>query len=306
MVTNNFIEQELELLQNGGWIDDIEKTKENFNKARIINRKTNTQLSITRCIDMPNIRPNKEDIFNAFKLFPMQDTRVLIIGQDPYPDKDKKREKYGNRAHGLAFSFANKNELNEPADASLLNIFKAIKVYQYKEENNIIKNFGDIKLDEVNWNTNLETWAKNNKVLLLNIALTYNNNISLTNRKNMWKPFIKEVMTKLIYRNTNSRLAMFLWGVTAQQLFYECIKTDEHYTKDFPQELYEGKLVKTYSTTINNNKIFMTSHPSNTGGAVNQGFSHDAPIHFGACDEFLKENKDGKYTWKDFAKVDNT
>lgn len=58
-------------------------------------------------------RPNQSDIFNAFDGLRPQDVKVLIIGQDPYPDEAK--------AHGLAFSY-NNGEI--PAEDSLLNIFR--------------------------------------------------------------------------------------------------------------------------------------------------------------------------------------
>ena len=43
-----------------------------------------------------NVRPQRRDVFRAFHLTPLEDVRVVILGQDPYPSPDE--------AHGLAFS----------------------------------------------------------------------------------------------------------------------------------------------------------------------------------------------------------
>ena len=59
------------------------------------------------------IYPNMYDIFNALKYTSYKQTKVVILGQDPYHGE--------NQAHGLAFSV-----LNNVAPPSLKNIFKEI------------------------------------------------------------------------------------------------------------------------------------------------------------------------------------
>src|SRR5690606_1930432 len=94
------------------------------------------------------VRPSKKDIFRAFKLTPYEETRVVIIGQDPYPSK---------RATGLAFG-------NEEEDAqfglspSLRLISECIEKQFYE----------GLKLD---FDPTLVNWGKQG-VLLLNSALT--------------------------------------------------------------------------------------------------------------------------------------
>ena len=58
--------------------------------------------------------PKYDDIYNAFKLTPYENIKVVLIGQDPYHDD--------NQAHGLAFSV-----LNNKAPKSLQNIFKELE-----------------------------------------------------------------------------------------------------------------------------------------------------------------------------------
>ena len=60
------------------------------------------------------IYPPRDLIFNAFKLTPLEKVKVVILGQDPYPNP--------NQAMGLAFS-VNEGILLPP---SLKNIFKEI------------------------------------------------------------------------------------------------------------------------------------------------------------------------------------
>ena len=42
------------------------------------------------------IYPSPEDVFSAFELTPLEQVKVLILGQDPYHGE--------NQAHGLCFS----------------------------------------------------------------------------------------------------------------------------------------------------------------------------------------------------------
>ena len=60
------------------------------------------------------IFPQKDNVFRAFDLCPLEKTRVVIIGQDPYPNQ--------NQANGLAFA-VNKDVKIPP---SLRNIFKEV------------------------------------------------------------------------------------------------------------------------------------------------------------------------------------
>jgi len=246
-----------EILFSNEWM-----SKENFESFvdRKVKIDNNTETSIRKCIEFCT-SPAKEDIFNTFKIGKPEDVRVLILGQDPYPKK--------GRAHGYAFSFGDKR----PAEDSLLNIFKAVKVYQYKEKN-IIKEFKDIKPNEVNWNTNLATWANNNGILLLNTALTYVKG-GKTEHQNKWKDFIEYVIEKILTTG-EKKLVVFLWGDDARVLFHRVIFSEKD-KKDKTANIKRKLLV------------LSTSHPSENHNAFKKGFCYEAPNHFKACDEFLKE-----------------
>ena len=93
--------------------------------------------------------PKGSQIFNAFDFCPINDLKVVIIGQDPYHGVDQ--------ANGLCFS-VNKGIPHPP---SLINIFKEIEVdLGFKFENNK----GD-----------LSKWAEQG-VMLLNATLTVRHN----------------------------------------------------------------------------------------------------------------------------------
>ena len=61
-----------------------------------------------------SVYPDMHDIFNALKMTPYKDVRVVILGQDPYHD-------FG-QAHGLCFSVMD----GVPFPKSLINIFKEL------------------------------------------------------------------------------------------------------------------------------------------------------------------------------------
>jgi len=97
--------------------------------------------------------PKFKDIFNAFKECPYDDLKVVIVGQDPYPQLGV--------ADGIAFSCSNKGK----AEKSLQYINKALGTDH----------------------TDLKYWA-NQGVLLINTALTVQIN-SIGSHYNLWKPF---------------------------------------------------------------------------------------------------------------------
>lgn len=231
-------------------------------------------------------------VFKSLTLFEPKDTKILIIGQDPYPKSE--------RADGLAFSFANKAK----ADDSLLNIFKAVKAYKSDRA------FDDISKNEITgvnnendrWNTNLEKWSENNKILLLNTALTYDKKNTIDERIKAWQPFTIHIIRNLLNSKSDedSKLAVFLWGVKAQKLFYDAIENNDELNKYIGSkaefEISQGEFGKILTRGYYKNTnviIFLSSHPSNQG--VRKGFKDDAAEHFRICDEFSD-----KIIWKIF------
>ena len=133
------------------------------------------------------------------KVTPFDKVKVLIIGQDPYPNKED--------AHGLAFS-----KKSGKTPASLKNIFAKIK-----EDTGVENESG-----------NLTPWAKQG-VLLLNRALTFSKTDSLAKRNKFWQPVIENIINKLINRNTP--LVIILWGNPANEIEQFSFEKEEEYKK---------------------------------------------------------------------------
>lgn len=132
------------------------------------------------------IYPPFDDIFNAFKLTPFSEVKVVILGQDPYHEK--------GQAHGLAFS----TPPNRPIPRSLKNIFKEIaNEYGYP-----IPDSGC-----------LESWA-NQGVFLLNTVLTVEEGNANSHSKCGWQTFTNNVI-KLLNKK-ESPIVFLLWGKQAE------------------------------------------------------------------------------------------
>ncbi len=133
------------------------------------------------------IYPTKENLFNAFKLTSFENTKVVIIGQDPYHGKDQ--------AHGLSFSVQGNNKI----PPSLKNIFKELN-----DDLNIHNdNHGD-----------LTSWAKEG-VLLLNSVLTVKKDTPGSHKNIGWHLLTDEIVK--ILNNRNKPVVFILWGNFAKE-----------------------------------------------------------------------------------------
>lgn len=147
--------------------------------------------------DWLDIYPPQDKIFNCFNYFDIENTRVVIIGQDPYIRK--------NQAMGLSFSIPE----GVKVPPSLKNIIKEIN-RSIGLNNNLKK--GD-----------LTNWA-NQGVLLLNRSLTVREGISNSHKK-VWLPFT-EMIVKYISNNLEN-IVFLLWGRNAEELV-EYINKNKH------------------------------------------------------------------------------
>ncbi len=131
--------------------------------------------------------PKGKDIFAAFDHCPFQETKVVIIGQDPYHGP--------NQANGLCFSVKD----GIPHPPSLVNIFKEIKVDVQKPYPK---------------SGNLERWADQG-VLLLNATLTVRAHNAGSHQKKGWEQF-----TDAVIKTVSSQLdgvVFLLWGGFAKK-----------------------------------------------------------------------------------------
>ncbi|MFI0426569.1 MAG: uracil-DNA glycosylase [Flavobacterium sp.] len=132
--------------------------------------------------------PPKELIFNSFEQFEFEETKVVIIGQDPYHGTGE--------ANGLCFS-VNDGVAIPP---SLKNIFTEINT---EYESIFFPNSG-----------NLERWAKQG-VLLLNAGLTVRKDEANSHKHLKWNLFTDAVIQLINEQSEN--VVFLLWGSFAQK-----------------------------------------------------------------------------------------
>ena len=126
--------------------------------------------------------PKYENIFNALKLTPYKDVKVVILGQDPYHGEGE--------AHGLSFSV--QRGIKKPP--SLKNIYKELK-----DDLGIpIANTGD-----------LTKWAQEG-VLLLNAILTVEKDKAASHSNLGWELFTDHIIKLL--NQKEEPIVFILWG----------------------------------------------------------------------------------------------
>ena len=144
------------------------------------------------------IYPKQLEVFNAFKLTPFENVKVVILGQDPYHG-------FG-QANGLCFS-VNDGVTFPP---SLTNIFKEIE-----QDLNIPFPISG----------NLERWAAQG-VLLLNATLTVRESEAGSHQKKGWETFTDAVIQKISDEKEN--IVFLLWGGFAQKKGAKIDKRKHH------------------------------------------------------------------------------
>ncbi len=126
--------------------------------------------------------PEFNNIFNALKLTPYKNVKVVILGQDPYHGEGE--------AHGLSFSV--QDGIKKPP--SLKNIFKELR--------------DDLGIEEPE-SGNLEKWAKEG-VLLLNSVLTVEKDKAASHKDLGWNLFTDYIIKILNQKETP--IVFILWG----------------------------------------------------------------------------------------------
>jgi len=135
-------------------------------------------------IDFDNevIYPKKENIFRTLFYFPPEETKLVILGQDPYISEESNIP----QACGLSFSVPSCHKKIPP---SLKNIFKEIK-NSYPEY-------------EIPKNGCLERWINEEKILLLNCSLTVNKEKSNSHAK-LWSKFTDNLIKYISEKNEST------------------------------------------------------------------------------------------------------
>jgi uracil-DNA glycosylase len=133
-------------------------------------------------------QPSADRVFRAFER-PLADVRVLVVGQDPYP----------NPEHPIGLSFAVERHVR-PLPPSLRNIYAELR--------------DDLGI-ETPAHGDLSAWADQG-VMLLNRVLTVRPGDSNSHRRKGWETVTERAITALAERG--GPCVAVLWGKPAQTL----------------------------------------------------------------------------------------
>lgn len=132
------------------------------------------------------VYPKMDNIFNALRYTSFADTKVVIIGQDPYHGE--------GQAHGLCFSV--QKGIEPPP--SLKNMFKELE--------------SDVGF-KFTGHGELTSWAKQG-VLMLNNVLTVREHTPNSHKGKGWEKFTDRVISEL--NNKETPVVFLLWGANAK------------------------------------------------------------------------------------------
>lgn len=133
------------------------------------------------------IYPHSSNWFHALETTPLEEVKVVILGQDPYHQP--------NQAHGLCFSVL--PGIKTPP--SLVNIYKELE--------------SDLGIKRANHGY-LESWAKQG-VLLLNAVLTVEDSNANAHQGKGWEQFTDKVISTV--NEQCDKVVFMLWGGYAQK-----------------------------------------------------------------------------------------
>lgn len=162
----------------GDWIKVIDKTE----LAKIMNW--------LKTVNPKILCPSPKNIFKAFRICPFKECRVVILGQDPYPQPGV--------ATGVLFG----NSPDTPDDrlSPSLEVVKECAI-----------NY-EIPHGSIDFDITMESWAKQG-ILMINTALTCEVN-SIGSHIHIWRPFMAKLIENISLRDNG--LVFVLFGSQAQ------------------------------------------------------------------------------------------
>lgn len=207
------------------------------------------------------IYPPVHDTFSALNLTPLDQVKVVIVGQDPYHGP--------NQAHGLCFS-VRKGVRTPP---SLLNIYKELVNDSAVKEFTAMPSHGF-----------LEHWAKQG-VLMINNVLTVRQGDPNSHAKKGWEAVTDEIIRAVdrasVARKTG--VVFLLWGNPATVKAQTILQCSSSSSKS--------------SSSSSRHKIICTSHPSPLGASKTKSPFMGSKC-FSRANEALKELGHEPIDWR--------
>lgn len=150
-----------------GWLNFFEENK--LELEFILNQ-------VNESAKSNNIFPLEKNLFRTLFYFSPEETKLVIIGQDPYIGYETHNGKIVPQACGFSFGVPKKHMKIPP---SLVNIFKELD-----------KSFSDFSIQTNGW---IGKWVKQENILLLNSALTVCEKKSNSHQK-LWTKFTDKLI----------------------------------------------------------------------------------------------------------------
>lgn len=204
--------------------------------------------------------PHPDNIFRVFKM-PLHEIKVVILGQDPYPQR--------GQANGLAFSVNRGVKVTKT-----LNIIRK-EIYDECVRGDLTQE--DLLLgpkDPEGWSTLLH-WVDQG-VFLTNTALTVGRGESNSHRE-YWEDFMKGVIHVIA---TEVKPIWLLWGANARSMGWEIFQHHE-----------EGRIRGSIE-----NRTMSAAHPVNESRKPGQGGFYGCN-HFKKVNDLLRENNKQTINW---------
>ncbi len=136
------------------------------------------------------ILPPQNQWFNSLNSTPVEQVKVVILGQDPYPTP--------GHAHGLSFSMLSEQQ-SPTLPKSLQNIYKEL--------------YDDLAIDNFH-SSNLQPWADQG-VLLLNAVLTLESGLANSHQNKGWESLTDRIIKGI--SDSQPHCVFILWGKQAQE-----------------------------------------------------------------------------------------
>lgn len=176
--------------------------------------------------------PKPSNVFRAFKLCPYRETRVVFLGQDPYPQQ------------GIATGvlFGNKEGTPDDKLSPSLEVIKECCI-----------NY-EIPHGPIEFDVTLESWAKQG-ILMINSALTCRVN-QIGSHTMLWRKFISTLLKNMSDRDTG--MIYVLFGKQAQTFEpYINHKYNDVIKVEHPAYFARNNKIMPYSVFTDVNKLLM-------------------------------------------------
>jgi len=155
--------------------------------------------------------PSKKNFLNAFKTLPLNKTKYILFGQDPYP-RQKSAIGYAFIDGDVKSLWDEKNGLSKEVNkaTSLRNFMKMLLVCEGKLDVKDTSKNAILEVDTtsyINSILHLKDNFEENGILLLNTALIFASKEESKKHVKMWKPFVHSLLKQI--KDENIKLILF-------------------------------------------------------------------------------------------------